>query len=614
MTILDRLLERALIRPLDHAFAEFIAENESKHPQLMSMIAATLSMRLGQQDTCVFIEDIGQPFLPDFCFPDSQVLHQELREASTAVETVTDTEPAVAPFILEDGRLYLQRYWQYEKRLAIRIRHMCGNQQTFPEQIVRGLLKTLFPVKEGSQINWQKIAVCVALRQQLTLITGGPGTGKTTTVTKLLAVLQGVAHEQNQSLKIELVAPTGKAAARLNESIANAKAKLPAKLQHGLPSQCSTIHRLLGSVPNSPYFTFNQQNPLHLDLLVVDEASMVDLPLMEKLFSALPDRARVVMLGDKDQLASVEAGSVLSDICAAALGGEDRLAYSTSLRCQLRELCGFDIPAVKSLKQSVLDDNLVVLRQSHRFAEDSGIGQLANAINRGRFSQCMRLFEDNAYADVERREQTAYSDLLSRLIPNYLVYFSAIQTGKLKEAFDALQRQQVLCAQRLGKWGVIELNQLIERELSKQGVIDTSREYYSGRPIMLSQNDHRQKLFNGDIGIVMPDPVNPEVTKVWFIDDKGQYRGILTSRLPPNDTLYAMTIHKSQGSEFDNVIMCLPIAKGSQSMPGLNRELLYTGLTRARIKFCLYSDKNLLRTSLDTLCQRSSGLANRLEK
>ncbi|WP_340678985.1 exodeoxyribonuclease V subunit alpha [Paraglaciecola sp.] len=642
---LAQLQTQGIIRPLDRAFAEFIAAglNEDKAQHNIVMLAAYLSASLGEQHSCIDLNQLQQPFAPLYIFPDSQTVLNDLQQSAVVYVA---TEPfaqgklsANKPLVLEGTSLYLQRYWLYEGELASQILARAGQQKEVEQQSAIALLHSLFsndsPFNHDSkvQIDWQKVAVCVAARQMISFITGGPGTGKTTTVTKLLALLQGLAREQGKVLNIKLVAPTGKAAARLTESISAARQKLPTELQQDLPEQCQTIHRLLGAKPQSPYFKANSAQPLHLDVLVVDEASMVDLPLMSKLFAALPAHAQVILLGDKDQLASVEAGSVLSDICAAVLADDTQMAslasYSEPMQQQLHSWLQLSAQQISqdanephTAYLSQIKNNLVMLQKSHRFSAQSGIGQLAQLINQGKITKSMQLLTQQSLVDIEWTVPKALTrqgvideqlqSLILKLMPGYHTYFSAIKNGDLATAFKSLSQQQVLCAQRSGAWGITQLNDVIEHELNAQGLIQASQDFYSGRPLILTRNDHNLKLFNGDIGIVMADPQDPSLTKVWFNMADGSIRGFLPNRIPPHDTLYAMTIHKSQGSEFASVHLCLPLIDQHAKGRGLSRELLYTGLTRAKQHFTLYAQQQALQLCLKQQCIRGSGLAERL--
>lgn len=635
------LLKMAKIRAIDMAFADFIYSEESSLDkparECLSMLAAYVSAQSGEQHSCIDFENLDQPFSSVYHFPElNKILEYIEISRSFAIlpaHVLNLPEGSIRPLVMQNQKLYLQRYWQYESQLASIIKQKAERILELDLASARSLLKNLFDADSEKNIDWQKIAVCLASSQSLSFITGGPGTGKTTTVTKLLALLQGLAAKKGKILNIKLVAPTGKAAARLTESISAAKQKLPAALHTNLPEQCQTIHRLLGARPQSPYFKADASHPLHLDVLVLDEASMVDLPLMAKLFAALPKHAQIVLLGDQDQLASVETGSVLSDICAASYFRDDNshhplAGYSENMQQHLTSmlfdpaLLPTDFVVNETKDQSIIQDNVVRLIKSHRFNESSGIGQLAKQVKVGAVAQCISLLKVDQFADINwyQPSQTSQKgaaeeilkNLITKLLPIYKKYTQALQQGELHLAFTFLQQQQVLCAQKSGYWGVTQLNDLIESELHKQGLIDNSKDFYMGRPVMLSKNDHQLKLFNGDIGIVMPDPNNESLTKVWFITPEGELRGLLPSRLPSLETLYAMTIHKSQGSEFESVYLCLPPITPSNQGRGLNRELIYTGLTRAKTHFMLFSEAKALSLSLSQQCVRGSGLSARL--
>lgn len=632
---LEQLVSITRIRPIDRAFADFVYTEETSHEPAaracLSLLAAHVSAMSGEQHSCVDLTSLGQPFLGVFEFPPRQLLLDYLHSANsvTVIEETEfkDVQQVNTPLVVQNAKLYMQRYWQYEVRLANMIKEK--SKQSLPLDIAtaKPLIDNLFTQTDSQTLDWQKVAVCIAASQKLSFVTGGPGTGKTTTVAKLLALLQGLAGKQAKVLTIQLVAPTGKAAARLTESLNSAKQKLPSELQAGLPEQCQTIHRLLGAKPQSPYFKANAEHPLHLDVLVLDEASMVDLPLMTKLFDALPKEAHVVLLGDQDQLASVETGSVLSDICEASHHGESDgslSVYSNKTQSTLLPLINSQhlMPSQATERvNSVIQDNVVRLIKSHRFDEHSGIGKLAKQIKAGQVAQSHALLNNPSHKDIDWYQPIQSTShgvadeilktLMVKLLPIYQQYINALKQGDISQAFNYLYRQQVLCANRTGFWGVQQINGLIENELHKQGLIDTTRDFYIGRPVMLAKNDHQLKVFNGDIGIVAPDPSTPSLNKVWFVSPEGQLRGILPSRLPPLDTLYAMTIHKSQGSEFEAVYLCLPPSRANSGR-GLNRELVYTGLTRAKKFFMLFADPKALKLSLAQQCLRGSGLAERL--
>ncbi|MER2497476.1 exodeoxyribonuclease V subunit alpha [Vibrio neptunius] len=471
-------------------------------------------------------------------------------------------------------------------------------------------------------VNWQKVAAAVALTRRFAVISGGPGTGKTTTVTKLLAALITQAQQAGDAPAIKLVAPTGKAAARLTESIGKAVAELPVEpaLKEQIPTDASTLHRLLGAVPNSVEFRHNQHNPLHLDILVVDEASMVDLPMMYKLVDALPKHARLILLGDKDQLASVEAGAVLGDICSFYQQG-----YSATHAGVIAQLTGYQTLAHSSNTTTTIADSLCMLQKSYRFDARSGIGQLAKAINAGSMQKVdwvwQRGFEDIARFPIDGQH---YSQMIQTLAQEYSHYLKRI--GKVvvdpdteqpetthQRAKDALQlfaKCRLLCAVREGDFGISGLNQRIERALNARKMIQVQDEiWYHGRPVMVVRNDHALGLYNGDIGLCLRDnSEGVERLKVFFELPDGSVKAVLPSRVPEHETAYAMTIHKSQGSEFEHTLMILP----PEFTPILTRELIYTGITRAKQKLSLYVDERVMARGVKIRTERASGLVNRL--
>ncbi len=477
-------------------------------------------------------------------------------------------------------------------------------------------------------LNWQKVAAAVALSRRFAVISGGPGTGKTTTVAKLLSAMVEQSLNLGKTPTIKLVAPTGKAAARLTESIGKAIDQLPVEpiVKENIPTESSTLHRLLGAIPNRAEFRHHRRNPLHLDILVVDEASMVDLSMMYKLVDALPPHARLILLGDKDQLASVEAGAVLGDICAF-----NEHSYSTTQGSLIAELTGFEALSRNRVRQNhmalapAVADSLCMLQKSYRFDARSGIGQLAKAINAGSASQ-VDLVLNKGFADIEHHSLSSdsYNLMLRTLVNEYGAYLNCIhqpltedekQEDRAKQALDLFSQCRLLCAVRDGDFGVAGLNQRIERALAARRLIQPHNEelWYHGRPVMVTRNDHGLGLYNGDIGLCMLDSTVSEEgasprLKVYFELPDGSVKAVLPSRVPEHETAYAMTIHKSQGSEFDLTLMILP----PEFSPILTRELIYTGVTRAKSRLMMFSDSSVFKRSIKVKTQRVSGLAVRL--
>ncbi|MGF1752373.1 exodeoxyribonuclease V subunit alpha [Vibrio makurazakiensis] len=472
-------------------------------------------------------------------------------------------------------------------------------------------------------LNWQKVAAAVALSRRFAVISGGPGTGKTTTVTKLLSAMVEQSIGEGRIPTIRLVAPTGKAAARLTESIGKAIEQLPLspEVKANIPTESSTLHRLLGAIPNRAEFRHNRDNLLHLDILVVDEASMVDLSMMYKLVDALPDHARLILLGDKDQLASVEAGAVLGDICSF-----NQVGYSANQGKLISQLTGFSyLPTANSDRQvrsPAIADSLCMLQKSYRFDARSGIGQLAKAINSG-FVQHVDKVLGSGFPDIENHplSSDSYNVMLKTLVAEYGHYLERMDTlkqkeesqeDKAKEVLSLFSRCRLLCAIREGDFGVSGLNTRIEKALSARRMIVTNDElWYHGRPVMVTQNDHGLGLYNGDIGICMLDSSSQDETprlKVYFELPDGSVKAILPSRVPEHETAYAMTIHKSQGSEFDLTLMILP----PDFTPILTRELIYTGITRAKNNLMMFCDNSVLKRGVKVRTARESGLVSRL--
>ena len=455
-------------------------------------------------------------------------------------------------------------------------------------------LSQLFPAGESSETDWQKVAAATAVVQRFAVISGGPGTGKTSTVVRILALLLQQAGEGG--LAIALAAPTGKAAARLQESIESARQQLPVDdtLKEAIPCHALTLHRLLGSRPGSSDFRHHQGNRLSLDLLVIDEASMVDLALMTKVLQALPERARLILLGDRDQLASVEAGAVLADICGR------QPAWTGAFRQRIERVCRQPLPQRQGAEHA-LANSIALLTRSYRFGLESGIGRLAQAVKSGDGKAAVNLLMSESMEDIHWHE--GRQGLVELAVDAYQEYLGMIRDGhSAGPVIDAFNRFRVLAAVRNGPLGVDELNRQIEQALEGLGVIAPSAPWYPGRPVLILRNDYNLHLYNGDTGICMPTPEG--TLAVSFIAPGGELRVISPNRIPACESAYAMTVHKSQGSEFDRVALVLP----ANDTPLLSRELIYTGITRARHQVTLCSAGRLLEAAVERRVERASGL------
>lgn len=518
------------------------------------------------------------------------------------------------PLVLDDHhRLYLFRYWEYETKLAALIRQRINDQSIDPDASrLKKILKKHFPMENGHAIDWQKIAAVTALLNKFSVITGGPGTGKTFTITKILVLLAELAGTGD--LKICLAAPTGKAAARLQESIRETTRMMNCsrRIKNVIATEVKTIHRLLRPRADSPYFHHNLENPLGADIVIIDEASMVDLALMSKLVQAVPMSARLVLIGDKDQLASVEAGSVLGDICDRnVLHG-----FSRDYKEKILNLTDENLDSIKtaSPKKPGLQDCIVVLNKSYRFSSDSDIGTLSGFVNRGEPDNALKLLRKDgiqtiAWHDMDS-EETVFKALENKIVQGYRSYLASADPLSALEEFG---RFKVLCALRIGPFGATSINRFAEKILQHRGILRLDpagfNPWYKGRPVMITRNDYNLGLFNGDIGITWPDPEgSSQDLLVYFPAADDQVKSYATHRLPEHETVFAMTVHKSQGSEFDEVILLLP----PKDSPVLTRELIYTGLTRAKRKFSLWAKPAVLNNAITLKIERASGLRESL--
>jgi exodeoxyribonuclease V alpha subunit len=592
---------QGVLRPLDYHFARRMAALAGADDDAPLLLAAALaSQRTGEGDVCADLNRgddyrLLQLAAADTALPAAQQWAAELRR-----HAVVGQPGDYAPLILDQRqRLYLGRYWHFEQVLAqsLLLRAPVWAEGVDRDRLKEGL-ERLFA--SSDEPDWQRIAAALAVLRRFCVISGGPGTGKTRTVTSILALL--LEQEQSTPLRIGLAAPTGKAAMRLSESIRAAKAKLTLspEVASRIPEEAVTLHRLLGFRPGRANPRHGAEHPLHWDVLVVDEASMVDLPMMARLLQALPESTRLILLGDRDQLASVEAGMVLGDIC-----GESANGYSVELCAALQQVAG--VPLVPAPQAPAIADCLVMLRKSWRFGDASGIGALARAINAGDGDQALAVLDDPTRTDVLRLAPSSGQParlIRDRLLPMFRQLLACQDPA---EALAIFNRQRILCALREGPLGVLALNRQIEQMLEREGLIRCQGPFYAGRPVMVTVNDHAQQLYNGDIALLLPDAASDGQLRAFFETSEG-VRRVLPSRLPHHETVYAMTVHKSQGSEFERVLMLLPDTQTRV----VTRELIYTGVTRASQEVTLLADAQWLVAAIDNRVRRSSGLRERL--
>jgi len=592
---LERAAAAGMIREIDYRFALFLDRLAGTMSPFLPVVAALVSRAAGGGHICLPLEEVtGKEVFPAsedeaLRLPDASSLRRQLLSSG-----VVGTPGRRQPLILdEDNRLYLHRFFSYEKIIADDLLRRSAPLLPVETERAAKLLEMIFPGSDHG--NQQKTAAAAALCKQLLIISGGPGTGKTYTVARILAILTTLA---DPPLRIAMAAPTGKAAARLSQSIRAAGERLPGGWESTatIPGHASTLHRLLGVRPGGR-FRRNSDNPLPLDLLVVDEASMIDIPLMARLLSALPPRCRLILLGDRDQLASVEAGSLFADLCSGAGNG-----WSQAPAARLEALTG---NALNIEEAAGFNDSLLLLEKSYRFHKKSGIGRLAAAVNSGNRAALQRVMQ-GGYDDLDffsPRDSELAALVEARVAPGFA---ASLDAAGPHDALAILERQRVLCALREGPYGVAGMNGMVEAALRRRGLIRDAHRWYRGRPLLITANHHGLGLFNGDIGIVWPDEQGRP--RAWFPEPSGGLRSIAPTRLPEHETAYAVTVHKSQGSEFERVILVLPLADSEI----LSAELIYTGITRARKALEIWAPRQLMETAIGRRVRRHSGLAVRL--
>jgi len=555
---------------LDRRFGEFIGAFSRPADTAVVLAAALTSRAAARGDVCL---DLARP------------AGLEAAEVPSAAEWVAALRrsPAVGrpgekrPLVLDDhARLYLCRYWDYEDRLARDLRTRASRDAGIHVGRLAPAVESVFKDLPGTPDDDQRAAATAAGSHGLTVITGGPGSGKTYTITAIMELLRRL--KDGPPLRALLAAPTGKAAARLQESLAQGRP--------GSAPEVFTIHRLLQTLPGTTRFRHDRSRPLAADAVIVDEASMVDLALMAKLADAVPPDSRLILVGDKNQLASVEAGSVLGDVCGRGRATGGKAGAHALGRC------------------------IVELTHSYRFAAGSDIGELSRAVNAGDAAATIAILSNARSGTIEWLDtgpgRHVAGALRDRILEGCRPLCRAVEP---EAALAAVNRFKILCAHASGPTGVETVNRTVERLLRREGSIPagSSGPWFSGRPVLITRNDYALRVFNGDIGVVLPDPAAGTLFAYFPAAGEGSRR-FLPQRLPEHATAYALTVHKSQGSEFDEVLLLLP----DHDSPLLTRELIYTALTRARRRLTVCGRAEVIATAVERRIQRTSGLRDAL--
>jgi exodeoxyribonuclease V alpha subunit len=530
-------------------------------------------------------------------------------------EWVSTSLNTIKPFVVHKNRMYLQRYFKYETNILQSIGRILKSESTVLEKRMQDLISNkanldglmadydLHQLPNQEKIDWQLVGAIQGFLNNLTIITGGPGTGKTTTVAKILTIL----FQINPDCSVALAAPTGKAAVRMAESLKHTNLKISDTIREKFNNfSPSTIHRLLQPIPNSIYFKHNAENPLPYDVLIVDEASMIDVAIFSKFLDAIAIGTRVILLGDKNQLASVEAGSLLGDFCKS-----------------LGTINQFDSSKASFINQFILDDarkigndnivdanhplsgHIIELMKSHRFTSDGGIGKLSTAIINNNQDALINWINASQMPPVQI-DTNGSSSLFEEFIVGYEAYIKERDTAK---AIKNLNSLRVLCAIRESDVGVYAVNKKIETLLQQKKLINTGDDFYENRPIIVTKNYAEFNLFNGDVGIIRTDENG--VKKVWFENPDHSIRGVLPTYIASLETVFAMTIHKSQGSEYDKILVVLPQNIDNKL---LTRELLYTAVTRAKKELIVQAPEEIILKTTSQSVKRASGIMYRFDE
>ncbi len=600
--------------PIDLWFGQKITELDAREETVILITAAFISRLSRQGDVCLNLNaytgktDIlykeDDACASSFVFPEIKKWLQ-----------ILNTRPCVGepeeykPLILNKNRVYMYKFWVWEKKIAKYIKSKSG--EPFEQcdiNAAKQIFNRIFDI-DNPKTYPIILAGVSALLKKLTVIIGGPGTGKTTAAANILAMLINIetAKNSDKNMKIAFAAPTGKAAARLKEAMAKVKTDInyDKKILSLIPETSYTIHRLLKPTFDFSAYRHNKTNPLDFDIIVIDEASMIDIKLMTALIEAIDKDTKVIILGDKNQLASVEPGAVLADIC----GDNKAESFSKNFISLVQQITGINQNSLKNLQiKDNSFDNIIEFKTDFRFDKESGIKKLSDLINDQKAKEAFDYLKKGSKKDIKFITVKKPADLHYELQKAVLTYYKDYLTSEnLEDCIRLFNQFKILCAVKKGYYGINTLNMAIEKMLEAKKLISLKTKWYHKKPLLITKNDYQTNLFNGDTAIVFNTDQN--IPYAVLSDSNGKIRQIACSMLAHYQTAYAITVHKSQGSEFDNVILVLPDAK----YPVLTKELIYTAVTRAKKKVTILGTEEIFLYCVQRKAERASGLKEELE-
>ncbi|MEE2903056.1 MAG: exodeoxyribonuclease V subunit alpha [Myxococcota bacterium] len=613
----EELKSRGIFRDIDVQFTQAICRICNEENELVQLGIALASSQVEEGHICADLAKLSEkPFtITNKEGKETQLEWPSLSswlEALKASEAVGLQDKSKPLYLDESNRLFVTRNYDAQQALVEAIKtRLDSPENSINEALLSKSLSRLFKLEDKenkSFIPWQALAAIGAVKRNFSVVSGGPGTGKTTTVIRMLALLFEQAKAKGTPFpKVALLAPTGKAASRLEESIRDKISNLECDedIKEALPKTASTIHRgLKWTSIAGKRFEHNKSNPLPVDVVIVDEASMISLTLMMDLFDATPLNAKLILLGDENQLASVEAGAILGDICNATERGEHSVTFIENATALVGAKLGKGDNSAP-----VIRDAIVELKDSHRFYDDRGIGQLARAIKDGNSKEVLRILDDPAAKEVNwiKNDKKLDDEVQALIVSGYKSYISEKDPAEQLRRFNEFR---VLCAHRKGELGAEKLNEAIAQILGREFGLRIRNKWYPNLPVMVTKNDYSQSLYNGDIGLIGKIQGDSEnlVCRFPSSSEEEPTREFTPARLPQNEAVYAMTIHKSQGSEFKRVLVILP----KELSPILSRELLYTAVTRAAEEVYIMATEDVIKAAVNQRISRASGLTGAL--